>query len=339
MNKNLTWRELKAIHQLFVKGETKAKIQENDYVNHVLKGEKKFVEPKFGKKEILVVNEHRKPMFERFYRTDFLDNYNKYSKFLEELGVKVGDEKRLLNYSRLKQHEIEKLIDINTVWSNSRLIELKEQVEKARENLQGVSRMFFKSQKYIQNSSNRQSLEIAVKALIGVEKFYEKDKQYLYVLHCKSRKPKAIVLCENLYFLKFPHYADENDIELWYAGGNNITKLEKVPKINHPIYYLCDWDFHGLKIYERVKKIINTLPNNNFEINLITPNGKPKSIKETEENHSSEWLERSVDLSSLKEEYYTKEQRRRIQALIQENEWIEEEDNNFKELMNELNKN
>lgn len=339
MIKNLTWRELKAVHQLFVNGETMAKIQKNDYIKHVLIGEKKFVEPKFGKKEVLTVIEYRKTEFETFYRTNFLENYNRYSNFLEELGLKVGDKKRLLNYSRLKQHEIEKLIDINTIWSNSRLIELKEQIEKARENLQGVSRMFFKSPKYIQNSSNRQSLEVAVKALIGVEKFYENDKQYLYVLHCESRKPKAIVLCENLYFLKFPHYANENDIELWYAGGNNITKLEKVPEIKYPIYYLCDWDYHGLKIYERVREIINSLPNNNIEIKLITPNGEAKGIKETEENHSSEWLKQSVDLSGLKEEYYTQKQKNRIQTLIKENEWIEEEDNNFNDLMNTLNEN
>jgi len=339
MNKNLTWRELKAIHQLFINGETKAKIQENDFVEYVLKDQKKFVEPKFGKKEVLVVTEHRKREFEKFYRKDFLENYNRYLKFLEELGLKVGDKNRLLNYSRLKQFEIEKLIDINTVWSNTQLYELKEQIEKARENLQGVSRMFFKSPKYIENSSNRQSLEVAVKALIGVEKFYENDKQYLYVLHCESRKPKAIVLCENLYFLKFPHYANENNIELWYAGGNNITKLEKVPEIKYPIFYLCDWDYHGLKIYERVREIINSLPNSNFGINLITPNGEAKGIKDTEENHSSKWLEQSVDLSGLKEEYYTQEQRSRIQSLIKENEWIEEEDNNFNELMNKLNEN
>jgi hypothetical protein len=339
MNKNLTWRELKAVHQLFVSGETKAKIQGNDYVEYVLRDQKKFVEPKFGKKEVLVVNEQRKNEFEKFYRKDFLENYNKYSKFLEELGQKVGDKTRLINYSRLKQFEIEKLIDIKTVWSNTQLIELKEQIENARENLQGVSRMFFKSPKYIQNSSNRQSLEVAVKALIGIDKFYENDKQYLYVLHCQGRKPKAIVLCENLYFLKFPHYANENDIELWYAGGNNITKLEKVPEIKYPIYYLCDWDYHGLKIYERVKDIINQLPSNNFEINLITPNGEAKEIKETEENHSSEWLEQSVNFSGLTETYYTEKQRSVIKTLIRNNEWIEEEDNDFRELINKLNEN
>lgn len=336
MNKNLTWRELKAIHQLFVTGETKAKIQANDYVKNILQDQRRFIEPKFGKKDILVVDESRKIDFEKFYRINFYENYNKYSKFLEDLGLKVGDEKRLLKYSRLKEYEIEKLIDINTVWSNNELMELREQIENAKENLQGVSRMFFKSPKYIQNSSNRQSLEVAVKALIGIEKFYENDKQYLYVLHCKSRNPKAIVLCENLYFLKFPHYANDNDIELWYAGGNNITKLGKVPEIKYPIYYLCDWDYHGLRIYERVKEIIDNNSNRKCEINLITPNGKPKGIKETEENHSSEWLDQSVDFSGLKREYYKEKQKIRIQTLIRNDEWIEEEDNDFNELMIEI---
>lgn len=336
MNKNLTWRELKAIHQLYENGETKAKIQGNDYVKNVLQGQKKFLEPKFGKKNVLKVNEHRKIDFKKFYEVEFLNNYNKYSNFLKELGLKVGDKERLVKYSQLKEHEIEKLIDINDIWSDDELTELKEQIENARENLQGVSRMFFKSPKYIQNSNNRQSLEIAVKALIGVDKFYENDKQYLYVLHCQSRKPKAIVLCENLYFLKFPHYANENDIELWYAGGNNITKLEKVPEIKKPIYYLCDWDYHGLRIYERVKEIINNIPDNQFEVNLITPNGEAKSIKETEENHSSKWLDQSIDFSGLKKEYYKEQHRNIIQTLIQGNEWIEEEDNEFNGLMDEI---
>ena len=118
------------------------------------------------------------------------------------LGIKAGDKKRFLKYSQLKEDEIERLIDINTVWSDDKLTELKQQIENARENLQGVSRMFFKSPKYIRSSNNRQSLEIAVKTLIGVDDFLKNDKQYLYVLHCQSRKPKAIVLCENLYFLK-----------------------------------------------------------------------------------------------------------------------------------------
>ncbi len=334
MNKNLTWRELKAIHQLYKNGETKAKIQGNDYVKNILQGQKRFLESKFGKKSVLKVNDDRKQDFKIFYETEFLDKYNKYSNFLKELGLKLGDKERLVKYSQLKEHEIEKLINISDIWSDNKLTELKEQIENARENLQGVSRMFFKSPKYIQNSNNRQSLKIAVKALIGIDKFYENDKQYLYVLHCQSRKPKAIILCENLYFLKFPHYANENDIELWYAGGNNIIKLEKVPEIKYPIYYLCDWDYHGLRIYERVKEIINNIPDNQFKVNLITPNGKAKSIKETEENHNSKWL--LTDFSNLKKEYYKEQHRNIIQALIQDNEWIEEEDNEFNGLMHEI---
>ncbi len=332
MNKDLTWRELKALNQLYRVGETKAKIQNNNYIKNILKKDRKFIEPKFGKKSILIVNENRKTEFNNLYETEFLDNYNSYNSFLKQLGEKVGNKTRFIKYSRLKEYEIKQLIEINRIWTIEKFNELKQQIENARENLQGVSRMFFKSPKYIYNSKNRQSLEVAIKALIGIEKFYENDKQYLYILHCKSRKPKAIILCENLYFLKLPHYADDNNIELWYAGGNNIKKLEKIPEIKYPIFYLCDWDYHGLKIYERVKDKMNNIENKQFDIKLITPNGKPKGIKETEENHSSKWLS-NLKLSGLNELDYSIKQKQQIQLLIDKDNWIEEEDNEFNDLI------
>ena len=99
---------------------------------------------------------------------------------------------------------------------------------------------------------------------------------------------------------------------------------------------MCDWDYHGLRIYERVQEIINNIPDKKFEVNLIIPNGSPKGIKETEENHSSEWSEQSIGLSGLKTECYNEKQRNIIRTLIQNNEWIEEEDNDFNGLMNEI---
>ena len=69
-----------------------------------------------------------------------------------------------------------------------------------------------------------------------------------------SRRPKHL-LCENLNFLKTPRIARDNHIELWYVGGNNISNIDYIPdhKLTLPLYYSCDWDYDGLKIYERLQ--------------------------------------------------------------------------------------
>ena len=77
MNKKLTWRELKALNQLYKVGETKAKIQNNNYIKNILKNDKNFIETKFGKKNILMVNENRKIEFNNFYEKEFLVSTHK----------------------------------------------------------------------------------------------------------------------------------------------------------------------------------------------------------------------------------------------------------------------
>jgi len=334
MDKKLTWRELKALYQLYSTGKSKAKIKTHPYVKNVLIKQKGFFEEQFGRKDTLVVSENNKIKFKQFYKSKFLKNYKSYHDFLEQLGEKTGDSKRIINYSRLTEYEIKRLLEIQKGWDEKRLQHIKQQIEEARENRDGVSAMFFKSPKYIKYSPNRQSIETAVKALLGIEQFHDHDKQYLYVLHCKSQKPRAIILCENLHFLKLPVFAHEYDLELWYAGGNNIAKLNNVPEIKYPIFYLCDWDYAGLQIYERVKNRIDNLVHNQFEIKLITPNANSKSIEETEEHHRSEWENSEFELCGLDTSVYEKAQIQLIQNLITKNHWIEEEDNNFENLIN-----
>ncbi|MDQ0595238.1 hypothetical protein QFZ37_003607 [Chryseobacterium ginsenosidimutans] len=155
----------------------------------------------------------------------------------------------------------------------------------------------------------------AVKILLDIEELADdKDLQYKYVLECHH--PKCIVLCENIDFLKRPTLARANHIELWYAGGKNITKLDYADTRGLPIYYSCDWDYDGLFIiYPLVK---NKIPN----ITLLTPNAAPKTIKETE--HLSRWeniKDKNIDL------LLTDAQKIILNDLIQRDEWIIEEAN------------
>jgi len=73
----------------------------------------------------------------------------------------------------------------------------------------------------------------------------------------------------------FPYLIRSHHIELWYAGGRNVDKLKYVGNREIPIYYLCDWDYDELDIYKSVKEKIP-------HIELLTPNGNPKGIVETE---------------------------------------------------------
>jgi hypothetical protein len=93
------------------------------------------------------------------------------------------------------------------------------------------------------------------------------------------------------------------------------------------IYYLCDWDYDGLRIYERVYEIINRNQNKICDLQLIYPNGKREKIADTEENHRSRW-NFSKSLSGLSQVLYTAEQHILINDLIKKNEWIEEEEGN-----------
>lgn len=132
------------------------------------------------------------------------------------------------------------------------------------------------NEKYLEKSD---SLIRAVKQLLQIDELAnDKDQQYKYVLQCPT--PAKIVLCENLDLLKRPSKPRKHNIELWYAGGKNINKLNYIGPINLPIFYSCDWDYDGLLIYQMVKDIIP-------QIRLLPPTGVPKSIKATD--HNSHW--------------------------------------------------
>ncbi|MDX8554440.1 hypothetical protein MK851_12510 [Tenacibaculum sp. 1B UA] len=37
-------------------------------------------------------------------------------------------------------------------------------------------------------------------------------------------------------------------MELWYAGGKNVKKMDYGDTRGLPVYYSCDWDYDGLFI-------------------------------------------------------------------------------------------
>ena len=196
----------------------------------------------------------------------------------------LSDNELLKPQLRFEESDIQILIGIKEDMDNGNLEPLREQIIKNEATVRIVSLMFFKNEKYL---LGKEALINTVKLLLDIEELADdKDLQYKYVLECND--PNYIILCENIDFLKRPTLARANNIELWYVGGKNVTKLDYADTRSLPIYYSCDWDFDGLfVIYPLVKLKVPT-------IQLLTPNGTPKGVEETE--HNSRWRTSRIEI-------------------------------------------
>ena len=305
----MNWMILTSLNRIYKedKVQSNKSLLANNDVKHLIDNTKELYE--HGK---FIVKSAK---FDSYYEKYHLDNYSKYLNFLDSNNLKKPQ-------TRFEEEDINILIGIKEGIEDRSLCDIRNQIIEAEETVRGVSRMFFKNEKYL---LNRPSLVNAVKQLLQIDELAdEKDQQYKYVLECES--PKLIVLCENIDFLKRPYHPRKNNIELWYAGGNNINKLNYIDTRGIKIFYSCDWDYHGLKIYEGVR---HKIP----QIKLLFPNGKPKSITATE--HKSFW--RSTNdldlLSELNKELFNSEEQQLIKQLISNNQWIIEESNNLVEMV------
>lgn len=301
----MNWIELKALNKLYIDKEIKLNetLDNSKEINYLINSLRKL--DKTHKKLFTLSG------FAEIYKRDYLAKYNRYEAFLAK--------NRLLKAQlRLEEKDIEILIGIKEDMDNGNLEPLREQIIKNEATVRIVSLMFFKNEKYL---LGKYSLINAVKLLLDIDELADdKDLQYKYVLECKD--PKCIVLCENIDFLKRPTLARANNIELWYAGGKNVNKLEFSDSRGLPIYYSCDWDFDGLFIiYPLVKE---KLPN----IRLFTPVGLPKGIEETE--HNSKWeniKDKNIDF------LLTSKQINLVKELVRNDQWIIEESNDLLDMI------
>ena len=248
--------------------------------------------------------------FADFYEKHYKRNFEKYKTFL-------NDNNLLKTQTRFEERDIQTLMRIKALRDVGDLDQLREQLIEFDESVRGVSQMFFTHDKYL---DNRPSVVDALKILLDISHFSnEKDQQYMYRLECED--PQHIVLCENLDFLTKPNKPRKHHIELWYAGGKNVPKLRYSKTRDLPIFYSCDWDYDGLFIiYPLVKEKIP-------EINLLIPNGIPRSILETE--HRSKWQSPNKLNKLVEKNIFNKEEFQLIDRLIAEDKWIIEESNDL----------
>lgn len=301
----MNWIELNALDTLY--RESNVKINEtlrNSGVFNYLINSLKVLEK--TSKQIIAL-----PDYFEIYKTQYLEKFTRYKSFLLENDL-------LKPQIRFLENDIIILMKIKSWKTDGVLEELCNQILASDESLRGVSLMFFKNEKYL---DNKPSLINALKSILVIDYFSnEKDQQYIYKLECYN--PRAIVLCENLDFLTKPNKPRQFGIELWYAGGKNISKLDYADTRGLPIFYSCDWDYDGLFIiYPLVKEKIPS-------ILLLTPNGPPKGIDETE--HNSRWHEKTLKMDHFFNDYNHESI---VNDLIKTDRWIIEESNNLIEML------
>lgn len=307
----MKWNVLKDLNKLFEEGKIKRKISfvEDPDIIHMVNSTKEII---ITRKEVIVPQGSTfKQTYEKLYKSKFLSC----NTFLKENDLDKPQ-------TRFEVSDINILANIKSQINTGSLNNLREQIIKANETVRGVSFMFFKNEKYL---DDKNALVEAIEKILQVSKLPTgKDKQYLYVVPCKTAR--AIILCENLYFLRVPERVKPYNIELWFAGGYNINMLENVDTRNLPIYYSCDWDYDGLKIFDLVKSKIP-------QIHLLFPNAKPVDITISE--HNSHWLNPQTieELSGLNKSLFAEKERVLIENLISENKWVVEESNDIVEML------
>lgn len=307
-NKQLNWRHLKALNDLYRQGSSKAKVQDQPYIRFLIS--KRLISPKVGNHTILRAN----AAYNALYEEKFKESFEHFEAFFNTSGLPNDGR------GRYTEHDIKTLIFIR---------DNKTELKKALSTERTFSSQVFKGSKYIEN---KLGLKKAVCKLLEIDEFPDKDpknNQMRLVVDCPN--PKMIVLCENMNNLKMPWEKRKHNIELWYVGGNNIGIIDEIPAkyLELPLYYVCDWDYDGLRIYSAVKEKIEA---KGRTITLIQPDNLKLTLPVDSDHHHSEWL-KNKEFSGLNPDDFSIEQKELINNLINNNHWIEEESFDLIELL------
>ena len=296
MKKELTFRVIKELNKLYTDGVVKAKpyLVDHVYVKHLASYHYIHIE----RKEIKSINNYK-----ALYEAELIEHYIRCRNFLEENNL-------------LDPHWDFKEDDILTMMI---VRDNKQEIIEKEFTLNNISSFYFKDEdaKYLRNSI---SLTKAIHRILEVVELPGGQKDQQYLICVQTKRPKLILLCENIDKLRWPDKYRAADIELWYAGGKNIAKLAHIRENeNLPIHYVCDWDHDGLLIYQAIKR--DYLP----QIQLAIPENWKAAAKSIGK-HKSLWLAvKDYDFSNL-----TPDEGTLMRELIKSNQWIEEESFSFK---------
>jgi len=194
-----------------------------NYIRFLL--DRKAIEP--SSKEFFATNK-----FYAIHLEEVINSFTLCRSFIEKYSLEY-----LENYYNIEEIEALMLIERE-----------KEKIIESGLALTNILSTYFGSSKYRTSKSN---LSKAIKMILEIDLFPEeiKNQQFISILYPKN-DTRFIILCENINRLIIQRH---QFIEFWYAGGKNIKQLEFMPKPKFEIYYLCDWDFDGLKTYVDIK--------------------------------------------------------------------------------------
>lgn len=273
----MNWKQIKQLHSLYLEGSTTNAILESPLV-------KRWQEMEYLN-DLDNKSVTKTQLFDSNYEKELLPKYKLYKQLLDSLD---------LIDSNFDEIELNALLRI----TNDR-----EEILITGQTLKEIGTIYFDSAKYLNEGSLLHKVILKILHVVELP-IKQHEQQFLFVLHCKQKVPKSIILCENLNQLSKPRL---NDVELWYAGGRNTAKLKFVEEPSIPFYYLCDWDNRGIEIYQDIKK--NIFPN----IQILIPQD-PIKLSDT----ISKWKIK-IDFS-----LFSKEGSVLLNNLLPD-KWIEEE--------------
>ncbi len=310
-NRKLTWRHLKALNELYVKGKTKSKLRGHDYIEHLI-NRKKYIRPQAGNLKILEAQDDYYP----FFKKQLLPYFQRYQSFFEQ---------EQLEHDARRPYPEDDILTLMFIAKNKDTLKAELTTQRT------FSTKIFKGKgsKYLED---HKSVRKAVYKILNIQHFPEKDPknlQWRFVVDCLN--PACVVLCENVNYLKDPWPAKANNIELWYVGGNNTRIINDIPdeKLRLPIYYSCDWDYHGLKIYSDIKA---KLRKKKTDISLLMPPNTTDPLPVDSPDHNSIWNHKQ-SLSGLETSDFQPEHIQLIKELISKDQWIEEEATGLLEIL------
>lgn len=304
MRNSLNWRYLSGLYKLYMVDSVNLKLMENAYIKNVLCQRKRLLDFKPGNKNIIIAKDGYRAFFEK----ELLPQYNYYARFFNESGLEA---------SGLKQYDGYDLQTLMFIFNNC---------EQLRQNLTTVrifsSNIFRqKDSKYLESRTGLLRDVLFLLKIDGFPASLAKENQWRFVVDCPN--PQYILLCENIDYLKAWWEFYTNNIELWYAGGNNTPVIERISHrhLDLPLFYVGDWDYHGLDIYCRIQRIFKE---KGKDVQLITPDPKTTIYKPVKSGkHKSKW--KPKDFSELDRSLFTTYQISLIEKLIVTNQWVEEQ--------------
>jgi hypothetical protein len=306
---DINWPQLKALHQVYLTGSTRSNLFSNPYLERLRK-EKRVLRYRAANRGIIEAT----TLFNRFYQQHFLKAYERYLSFFIQSGVQ-SDGRR-----PYRLYDLETLIYIQ-----ENRFELASHLTTERT----FASQLFSSSKYLENNNSVRNAVLQILEIGQFPKTDPRDHTWRLIVDCPD--PICILLCENLDNLKCPEVAIDLGVELWYVGGNNTGILKNLSqeKLDLPIYYHCDWDYDGLRIYGNVNKIMEE---KGKTIKILEPVDPSRRLPVNSPYHHSQWKTDKF-FSGLFQSIYSARQLSLINELIAENQWIEEESQDFEALL------